>query len=666
VPPRTSVLRSPWALAMTQNSPAFFGERVESRGSRTIGVPWSSALPPKADITRTSRNVRYVPRADIGHFESTPIVLLIKSLHRVSAQMPPKLDTFARVLPILGWLPDYKRDWFRADVIAGLTLWGILIPEAIAYAVMAGAPLEAGLYTLLGSLAVYAILGTTRQAVSAPTSGSSVMMAAVVAPFLVNSPKEYAELLVLLVLLVGIILLLCGLLRLGFVTAFISHSVMTGFIFGLAIHIAVSQMPKLFGVPSSHGETVYQLWGLIDQLGNANWVTFTIGAVALALLYVLEARSPRTPAPLMIMAAGILVVSALRLSDQHGVQVVGDMQVGLPAVSLPKINVDDVLDLLPGAFAIVLFVLSETLGVGHALGRKYGYDIDPNQELVALGVSNFTAACLGGLVGGCSMSSTAVNDRAGAKSQVSSLAAAGMVLITLLALMPLFHNLPEAVLGAIVIYAVARMMKVGELKRFYQFHASEFIQAMVALLGVIAVGILPGLAIAIALSLLRFIWGASHVSISHLRPVSDEAHHYGERSPEGDSIPGLEILRLNGPLFFANALRFRNEVRSLLAGRSPPRAILLDLHANFGIDLSSTDTLLALVAEAKETKTEILFAELQDPVRHMFLHCGLLDRVGEDHLFLTVDDGVQDYLKRHPAAGRAGIAAGFPSAPRSR
>jgi sulfate permease, SulP family len=567
-------------------------------------------------------------------------------------ELPTKPGVVAQVLPIVGWLRTYETTWLRADILAGLTLWGICVPEAVAYAVMAPTPPQAGLYTLLASLLVYAVLGTTRQAVSAPTSGSSIMMAAVVAPFLVTNPNELSELLVLLVLVAGIIFLLGGLLRLGFVTAFISHSVMTGFIFGLAIHIAVSQAPKIFGLPHGHGETVDQLWHLVGQMGEANWVTFLLGAGALVLLYLLEARSPRTPAPLVIMAAGIIAVSVLRLSDEHGVQIVGAMQAGLPELRLPKVMLDDVLDLLPGAFAIVLFVVSEALGVGHTLGRTHGYDIKPNQELIAIGISNVTAACLGGVVSGISMSSTAVNDRAGAKSQVSSLAAASMILITLFALTPLFYNLPEAILGVIVIHAVVRMMKVGELKRFYQFHAGEFAQAMLALFGVITLGILPGLGIAVVLSLLRFIWGASHLSVSHLCPVPGREHTYGKigQSPEWAPIPGLEILRLNGPLFFANALRFRNEVRSLLSGRPPLQAILINLHANFGIDLSSTDTLLGLVAEAEKTETEVLFAEIQDPVRHMFRRCGLLERIGEDRLFPTVDDGVQDYLNRHPEA----------------
>src|SRR5262249_55712095 len=220
-------------------------------------------------------------------------------------ELPTKPGAVAQVVPIVGWLRTYETTWLRADILAGLTLWGILVPEAIAYAVMARAPPQAGLYTLLGSLIIYAILGTTRQAVSAPTSGSSIMMAAVVTPFLVTNSQELGELLILLVLVAGIIFLLCGLLRLGFVTAFISHSVMTGFIFGLAIHIAVSQAPKIFGLPRLHGETIYQLWDLIWQLGGVNWVTFTIGAGGLALLYVLEARTPRAPAPLVIMAGAI-------------------------------------------------------------------------------------------------------------------------------------------------------------------------------------------------------------------------------------------------------------------------------------------------------------------------------------------------------------------------
>lgn len=571
----------------------------------------------------------------------------------MARKLPPRLNAFARVVPILGWLPNYERASLRPDVIAGLTVWGLLVPEGIAYAAMAGAPHEAGLYTLLGSLIVYAILGTSRQFVSAATSATSIMMAAVVSPFVVTKPGEYRDLLVVLVLVVGIIFVLSGLLRLGFVTAFISHSVMTGFIFGLAIYIAVAQAPKIFGLSKGHGETLERLWHLASHLGQANWVTVAIGIGGLALLHVLAERAPRAPAALTVMVIAILAVSVLGLSEKHGVQIVGAIEAGLPKVGLPEVSLDDVLDVLPGAFAIVLVVLSEALGIGHTLATKHGYEIDPNQDLIAIGAANLASSCLGGLVNGGSVSSSAVNDRAGAKTQVSSLVAGGMVLITLIALMPLFHDLPDAILGAIVIHAVARLMRVGELKRFYQVHRSEFGLAMVALLGVIGIGILPGLLIAVVVSLLRFVWGASHLSVSQLCPVPGKEHVYDniERLPEAQPIAGLAILRLNGPLFFANVPRVRKEVRTLLSSSPAPEAVVLDLHANFGIDISSTDMLLGLVAEAESSKTEILFTEIQDPVRHMFRRCGLLDRVGGDRIFPTIDDGVQDFLQRRRRGG---------------
>ena len=568
----------------------------------------------------------------------------------MTGKLPARLDALSRHLPILGWLPRYEVTWLRSDVVAGLTLWGILVPEAIAYAAMAGAPHAAGLYTLLGSLAMYAMLGTSRQFVSAATSASSIMMAAAVSPFLVTGPGEYTHLLIVLVLMVGGIFVLCGVLRLGFVTAFISHSVMTGFIFGLAVYIAVAQAHKILGLPKGHGETVSRFWQLVSHLGEANWTTVAIGGGGLAMLYVVDKRAPRVPAALTVMVGAILAVSALGLSDRHGIEIVGAIQAKLPTVRLPEVSLDDVLDLLPGAFAIVLVILSEALGIGHTLAVKHGYEINPNQDLIAIGAANLASACLGGLVNGGSVSSTAVNDRAGAKTQVSSLVAGGMVLITVIALLPLFHDLPEAVLGAIVIHAVVRLMRVGELRRFYQIHRSEFGLAMVALLGVIGIGILPGLLLAVVVSLLRFVWGASHLSVSHLCPVPGKEHVYDavDRLPESRPIPGLAILRLNGPLFFANTSRVRNEVRVLLNDANPPEAVLRDLHANFGIDLSSADMLLGLVAEAEKSKTEILFSEIQDPVRHMFGRSGLLDRVGGDRLFPTIHDGVQDFLQRHP------------------
>jgi high affinity sulfate transporter 1 len=555
--------------------------------------------------------------------------------------------------PILRWLPAYQSQWFRADLYAGLTLWGMLVPEAIAYAGMAGAPPQAGLYTLLASLAAYVVLGTSRQLVCAATSSSSIMMAAVVAPLALAAPHKYGVLLVALVLLVGLFFLVCGLLRLGFVASFMSKPVMTGFVCGLAIYIAVSQAGKILGLPRGPGDTLQQAWHLLTHLQQGNWATCAVGLGALALLFGLERVAPRVPAALLVMILGIAAASFCGLAGRCGVQVVGLIPGGLPGMSLPSVSAAELLALLPGALGVTLVTFSQALGTSQAFAARHGYEIDTNQELVAMGVANLGSGLLGGLVNGGSMSSTAVNDRAGAQTQVSQIVASGMALVTVLALMPLFHNLPEAVLGAVVIHAVARLLKVGELWRFYRWQRGEFWLALVALLGVLAIDILPGLLLAVLLSLWRLIWRASHLSISLLGQVPGQMAVYGNlrHHPEYRPIEGLAILRPAGPLFFANAQQLRDEVQALLHHQPPPAAILLDLHANPSLDLTTLDILWGLLAEARQAGVELLFAELAAPVRDLFSRSGLLAAVGEARFFRTLDEAVQDYLGRHgPAA----------------
>jgi len=554
--------------------------------------------------------------------------------------------------PILRWLPAYQSRWWRADLYAGLTLWGMLVPEAIAYAGMAGAPPQAGLYTLLASLAAYVVLGTSRQLVCTATAPASIMMAAVVAPLALAEPHKYGAFLVALALLVGLVFLVCGLLRLGFVASFMSKPVMTGFVCGLAIYIAVSQAGKILGLPRGPGDTLQQAWHLLTHLHQGNWTTCVVGLGALALLFGLERVAPRVPAALLVMILGIATSTFCGLAGRCGVQVVGLIPGGLPGVSLPSVSAAELLALLPGALAVTLVIFSQALGTAQAFAARHSYEIDTNQELVAMGVANLGSGLLGGLVNGGSMSSTAVNDRAGAQTQVSQIVASGMVLVTVLALLPLFHNLPEAVLGAVVINAVVRLLKVGEMWRFCQWNRAEFWLALVALLGVVAINILPGLLLAVVLSLWRLIWVASHLSISLLGQVPGKKAVYGNlrRHPEYRPIPGLAILRPDMPLFFANAQQLRDEVRALLHGQPPPEAILLDLHANPRLDLTSLDVLWGLLADARQVRVELLFSELGAPVRDLFNRSGLLAEVGEARFFHTLDEAVQDFLRRHAAA----------------
>ncbi len=561
----------------------------------------------------------------------------------------PTQAPLAHFFPILRWLRAYQSRWWRPDLYAGLTLWGMLVPEAIAYAGMAGVPPQAGLYTLLASLAAYFVLGTSRQMVCAATSSSSIMMAAVVAPLALAEPYKYGVLLVALALLVGLIFLGCGLLRLGFVASFMSKPVITGFVSGLAIYIAISQAGKILGLPRGSGDTLQQAWHLLTHLQQANWATCAVGLGALGLLFGLERVAPRVPAALLVMILGIAAASFCGLAGRCGVQVVGLIPSGLPGVSLPAVSAADLLALLPGALGLTLVTFSQALGTAQAFAARHGYEIDTNQELVAMGVANLGSGLLGGLVNGGSMSSTAVNDQAGAQTQVSQIVASALVLVTVLALMPLFHNLPEAVLGAVVIHAVARLLKVGELWRFYRWNRGEFWLALVALLGVVAIGILPGLLLAVLLSLWRLIWRASLLAISLLGQVPGKKAVYGNlrHHPEYRPIPGLAILRPDGPLFFANAQQLRDEVQALLHHEPPPASILLDLHANPGLDLTTLDLLWGLLTEAQQLGVELLFSELAAPVRDLFKRSGLLAAVGEARFFHTLDEAVQDFLRRH-------------------
>jgi SulP family sulfate permease len=564
---------------------------------------------------------------------------------------PPQAP-LAHFFPILRWLPAYQSRWWRADLFAGLTLWGILVPEAIAHAIMAGAPLQAGLYTLLASLAVYVLLGPSRQLVSASTADSSIMMAAVVAPLALVQPDKYGALLIALPLLVGLIFLVCGLLRLGFIASFMSKPVMTGFVSGLAIYIAVSQAGKLLGLPQGSGDSLQQVRNLLTHLPQANWAASAVGLAALALLFGLERLAPRVPAALLVMILGIIVSTVCGLAGNCGVQVVGPVPGGLPGVSLPAVSAADLLALLPGALAVTLITFSHALGTAQTFAAKHGYEVDTSQEMMAMGVSNLGAGLLGGLVSGGSMSCTAVNDRTGAQTQAAQLVASAMVVVTLLALMPLFHNLPEAVLGAVIIHAVVHLLKVGELWRFFRWQRSEFCLSLAALLGVVAINILPGLLLAVVLSLWRLIWHASRLSISLLGQVPGKKAVYGNvrHHPEYRAVPGLAILRPNGPLFFANAQRLKDEVQALLHDQPRPDAILLDLHANPGLDLTTLDIVWGLQAEARQAGVELLFSELAAKVSDLFYRSGLLAEVGEPRFFHTLDEAVQDFLLRHAPA----------------
>jgi sulfate permease, SulP family len=574
---------------------------------------------------------------------------------RTWASPPP--SGIHRFVPILRWLPRYERGWLRFDLIAGATVWGLLVPESIAYAGLAGLPPQAGLYTLLVTLAAYAIFGTSRHLVAAATSAAAVLLASSVGGLSPQDASQYASDAAALVLFGSGLFLLAGLLRLGFVAQFLSRPVMEGFVFGLAIFVTVSQLPKLFGIPKGSGDTIAQFVHLIGHLGDTSAPALAVGAGALTLLFVLDRVAPKAPGGLLALALGILVSSIFSLSA-HGVDIVGHVPSGLPTPSVPSVRSADVGPLLAAAGGMVLVIFSESLGAADNFATKYGYEIDPNQELIALGVANAASGLAHGLAGGGSLSQSAVNEGAGARSEVSPLIAALLIVITVLLLTPLFKNLPEAVLAALIIHAVSHLWKVGDMHRYYELRQLEFWLATATFLGVITLDVLPGLVVGVTAMLLLVIYRASRPHIGSLGRVPGVDGAYGDvhRHPDYERIPGLLVLRLESPLFYANATPVRDRIKQLAgASTPPPSALIIDAGANDRLDITAVEMLSQLVGTMHSAGIDVAFADVRQPVIDMARRAGLLEALGEARTFQTIEAAVQAFAPAtpHPPPGRS-------------
>lgn len=547
-----------------------------------------------------------------------------------------------RFLPILGWLPAYDRRFLRFDLIAGATIWGLLVPESIAYAGLAGLEPQAGLYTLLATLAAYAVFGTSRHLVAGATSAAAVLLASSVAGLGPAGSTEYAADAAALVLFCGGLLLLSGLLRLGFIAQFLSRPVMEGFVFGLAIFVTVSQLPKLFGIEKGPGDTIAQFFHLLAHLGDTSGATFAVGAGALALLFVVERVAPRLPGGLLALVLGIVISGALQLS-QHGVHIVGHVPSGLPSPAVPDVNGGDLAALAAAAAGMMLVIFSESLGAADAFATKYGYEVEPNQELIALGVVNAGSGVLGGLAGGGSLSQSAVNEGAGARTEVSPLFAAALILVTVLVLTPLFKNLPEAVLAALIIHAVSHLWKVAQFRRYYAERHAEFWLGLATLIGVITLDVLPGLVIGVISMLLLVIYNASRPHLGVLGRVPGVPGAYGDvgRHPDYEGVPDLLLLRLEAPLFYANAGPVRDRIKQLVgATHPPPKAVVVDAGANDRLDITSAEMLEQLVATLRSAGIDFALADVRQPVIEMARRSGLLAALGENRIFHTADEAV--------------------------
>lgn len=554
----------------------------------------------------------------------------------------------------------YRRASVRPDLIAGLAVWAVLVPESLAYATIAGVPPVVGLYAAVPALALYAIAGTSRQLVVSPMSATAALSAGVVAS-IAGSDGDPVALTTGLALATGIVAIVAGVLRLGFLAAFISEPVLKGFIIGLALTIMIGQVPDLIGVEGGHGSFFEKTWALLGQLGDVDPLTITVGLASLAALVVVRRTMPFLPGSLVVVLLAIGATLLFGLGDR-GLAVVGHIDAGLPRVGLPDVTGPEFAELLGGAVGLMLVGFAEGLGAAKTYAASRGYDVDPNRELAGLGIANLGSGVLAGMVVNGSLSKTAVNASAGARSQVSALTAAALTVVTLLFLTGIFEQLPLATLAAVVVVAVVELVDVrslrrlwrvrtGRMVRFYQVTArADFMAAGAALLGVLIFDTLPGLVIGIAVSLVLLLARTSRPRVAVLAPVGDEPGRPwvdAERNPGYATVPGVLAVRVEGPLMFANAEYVRARIRELAAAAPGLRLVVLDGRATPSVDVTAAAMLVQLRGDLRRDGGDLALAEGIGQVRDILARVG---SEGEPVLFTTLDDAVGTGPDRDPGA----------------
>lgn len=550
-------------------------------------------------------------------------------------------------------LRGYQRGWLRGDVVAGLTVWAVLVPEAMAYATIAGVSPVVGLYAAPGALILYAAFGSSRHLIAGPMAATAALSAAAIAEFATRGSNDFLALTIALALTTGIVALIAGLLRLGFLASFISEPVLKGFIVGLALTIIVGQLPKIIGVEGADGNFFERLWGFVTGLGDTNGWTLLVGLTSLAIVVGLKRVAPVVPGSLVAVVFGILIVVLLDM-DRRGVEIVGTIQGGLPTLGLPDVTLSDYLSLLPSAVGIALIGFAEGLGAAKSYATRNHYEVDANRELLGIGAANLGAGFSGGMVVNGSLSKTAVNGGAGAKTELSAMVAAVLTIVTLLFLTGLFESLPEATLGAIVIAALIELVDFNSLVEFYRVWTrrlgsiygpaarADFIAALAALLGVLVFDTLPGLFIGIALSLLLLLYRASRPNVALLGRVPGASHHWGDvsRHPENVQVPGVVVLRVESGLFFANANHVRAAIRAH-ATEGETRAVVLDAQTMPFVDITAARMLIELRDDLMEQGISLLLARDVGQVRDVIRGSGHDHGSEEYRSFSTVEEAVE-------------------------
>ena len=488
-----------------------------------------------------------------------------------------------RLLP--EWLVSYRRDWLRPDIIAGLTTGAVIIPKAMAYAMLAGLPVQVGLYTALVPMVIYAVLGTSRMLSVSTTTTLAILTATQLGRVVPNGdPAALLSASATLTLLAGVALVLACVLRLGFVANFISEPVLVGFKAGIGLVIVVDQVPKILGIHIPRGTFVQNILATVHNLPKTSLATLAVGLMVIVFLLGMERFMPKVPAPLLAAAAAVAGVYLLNLQDR-GVELVGHIPQGLPSLVKPDLSLLSVL--WPGALGIALMSFTETVAAGRAFARKHDPVPRAGKELLATGLANIGGALLGAMPGGGGTTQTAVNVRAGARTQLAEMVTAAMTLVTMFFLAPLVAMLPQSALAALVIVYSLGLIKPIEFRDILSIRRTEFSWALVAFAGVVVVGTLKGIGVAIIVSLVTLAFQVADPPVYVLRrkPGTNVFRPLSPEHPEDESFPGLLLLRPEGPIFFANAAQIAHKIEPLIR-EAQPKVVAVD--ASGVLDLEYT------------------------------------------------------------------------------
>ncbi|HVG65234.1 MAG TPA: sulfate permease [Actinomycetota bacterium] len=549
-------------------------------------------------------------------------------------------DLLGSVAPGLGLLSSYRRSWLSKDLVAGLVLTALLVPQGMAYAELAGLPAITGLYTSILCLVGYAIFGPSKILVLGPDSSLGPMIAATIIPIVGanGDPERAIALASMLALLVGVMTVLAGVAKLGFVADLLSKPTQIGYLNGLALTILVGQLPKLFGFSVDADGLIPEAAGFAKGLANGDAVTaaLAIGLLGLILIILLQRLLPKIPAVLVAVIVSILAANAFNLAD-HGVSLVGPLPQGFPPLTLPGVSLSDMALLVGGAVGIAVVSLTDTISTSSAFAARAGQEVDGDKEMIGIGAANIAAGFFQGFPVSTSGSRTAVAEQAGAKTQLTGLVGALAITLMLLVAPGLLRNLPQPTLAAVVITASLSLADIPATVRLWRQRRTEFLLSMAAFAGVALLGVLPGIAIAVALSIgnvFRRAWWPYQTVLGRVPGVP--GYHDVRSYPDAEQLPGCVLFRFDAPLFFANSRTFRDQVRRLAKAEPTPAWIVVAAEPITDVDTTAADMLEDLDEALNTQGISLVFAELKDPVRRKIEQYELTRTIDPAHFFPTV------------------------------